>query len=288
MTTSHPAGVESIERVVAMLLGLRRAAAMRMRQPAPPIMPNQHLAAALAAVFSDSALSQAIAMLANAAEDRVNVATTLPDLMQTAQRIWAQFRTHPQLAPRTRVFHDTITTICAIDSLTFSNAERCADLRLESAEFFSYIHEIFVKTDEYQPDVIISGIDPNGTTKIDLKGNSYVERRVQISYSGNQTYPRLCLRTPTKSSIEARPQERPYWIQKAISAYDLEIFTHQNRFKGSVRTSFEDWPLDVKGVHFNLYIPEINGMRLVATDIADEQGRKIVRCIRIAPRPNAV
>jgi hypothetical protein len=227
-----------------------------------------------------TALSQSVA-------EGTPAATMLATLTRIAQTISAQLDEQPQLARQIDERHAVLTAIQAIHTLAGDDAPDRIDIQIDALTLFDYIEQIYItstqtepsmldaatsSTTDDKPDTILVATQPDRDVSVTFKGHHYIERRTTITYQHGQRHPRLQVRMPMKSAIDQRPYERTHWIQKATSAYDLDLYTYQNRRMGHIETRPIAVPARISGQRLSLIFRLPTDTHMIETSLLDDQG----------------
>jgi len=116
-----------------------------------------------------------------------------------------------------------------------------------------------------------------------LRGQSFIERRVVVSYHANLVSPRLLLTAPSRSVRDELPQDHDAWSQLPIPDYDLAVLTEQERHKGTVVTRRLEGRVIARGATLSLYLDAPKDHAIISTEILDETGRPLARVLRWPP-----
>jgi len=281
-----------MERVLSMLISALKVAALREEPSLVVVVPTAEVwAAALAGLPLEQSDHEELVELSRRLANGMRVAAILATLNRIAQTIIAQIDEQPQLAREIDERHAVLAAILAIHTLASDDATDRIDVRIDSLALFDYIEQIYIKsrqaapssaTDD-KPDTILVVARPDREVSVTFKGHHYIERRTTITYRHDQRHPQLHIRTPTKSAIDQHPNERKHWLQKASSAYDLDVYTYQNRQMGHIQTRPISTLSRIVGRQLDLTFSLPVNTQLQATSLLDGQ-RELTQCIQLQQR----
>lgn len=285
-----------MERVLFMLISALKVAALHEERSTLVVVPMAEVwAAALADLPLEQSDREELVELSRRLANRTQIAAILATLNRIAQTIIAQIDEQPQLARQIDERHAVLTAILAIHTLASDDATDRIDVRIDSLALFDYVEQIYIKATQTEPgtldaapssatddkpDTILVVARPDREMSVAFKGHHYIERRTTVTYRHGQRHPQLHIRTPTKSAIDERPYERKHWIQKTSSAYDLDVYTYQNRRMGRIQTRPISTLSRIAGQQLGLTFSLPVNTQLLATSLLEGQ-RELTQCIQL-------
>jgi hypothetical protein len=187
----------------------------------------------------------------------------------------------PAYADRLHALDRHLATLLAINHIAGPASPNRGALMIDSLDLLRYIERLQIADSGNSHTILIgTPISENGCI-IRLPGPSYIAQRVTITYHSRADYPRLNLTTPTLSAYDDRPQQREMWVQKPLPSYNLDIYTYKDRLMGRVTTQLVPTFPAIFEQHLRLaFAPQI-GAQFLVTEIRDDLGALLARCIKI-------
>jgi hypothetical protein len=280
-----------MENELAFLLNALKVAAIDDKQAERVVVPIADvLAVALAGIALDDETRLMLAALAATADDESDLSDALPLLYRAAEQIGAQLREQPDLATQVGERNAVLSTIIAIDALSSTDTITSLDVRVDR-HFLDYIREIYIRTPDPQPDVILVGTSAAAPTEVRLRGQSFVEKRTTIHYHAIQGYPEINIATRAKQEIKPDWRDPPddetrlSYLQKTTPLHDIKVSTYKDRPMGKIQTRLANRSLDEKGIRLKLSaLPALAGATLMTTEILDERERVVMQCMWVVSR----
>ena len=174
---------------------------------------------------------------------------------------------------------DDLLALCSIIS---SRSIGHVDVTITNIDLFNYIQKIHIEPENDRPYIVVIGaVSKQHDMLINLGNNSYIERKTKIIHDRTSPYPRLNLTTPSKRPSSNWRHRRFDWLQRGSAEDDLDVYTYQERWVGSISTRELGLPYTISGKRLNFIIPEQAGTTLLATSIRNEKGTALMHCIRV-------
>jgi hypothetical protein len=196
--------------------------------------------------------------------------------------LYQELRGRPAYAERLIRYYDLIAAAGAMANPR-TPAGRVV-IELDPRQDLPHLRQVYIEPAQQDaPGLIVVGAPGD----IQPPGAHPVLRRLQISYSDGQAYPRLLLKTLSRMGKELAPQEQPRRLQKSNPRYDIEIYSFSRLLLGYVRTSIRQEPIDVAGPRVGLRLALRPGDRLLCTSVYDAHEAELLRCVRVLVETSA-